>query len=45
MTDLARLSEIINKMTMSYDSFDAAIADFYVNVAGLDASIIPPVNG
>jgi len=44
-TDILSQIEIINKMTMNYDSFDAAIADFYVNVAGLDASIIPPVNG
>lgn len=30
---------------MNYESFDAAIADFYVNVAKLNASIMPPVNG
>lgn len=44
-TDILSQIEIINKMTMNYESFDAAIADFYVNVAKLDASIMPPVNG
>ena len=37
--------ENINKTTINYDSFDAAIADFYANVSKLDSSITPPVSG
>ena len=32
-------------MTMNYESFEAAIADFYVSVAKLDPTVTPPIVG
>lgn len=44
-TDILSQIENINKMTINYDSFDAAIADFYSNVSKLDSAVTPPVSG